>query len=98
MVTLHIFRFTVTDDSGRGCRGFRISYCLEQDLGRYSWAGRSYFSFDYSREEETEMVSGDPEGSQGECRRAPELVQREQSTRESWVLLGDGDQYLRSKP
>jgi hypothetical protein len=41
------------------------------------------------------MVSGDPEGSQGERRRAQETVQREQSTREAWVLFGYGDEYLR---
>jgi hypothetical protein len=34
------------------------------------------------------MVSGDPEGSQGERRRAQEIVQREQSTSETWVLFG----------
>jgi hypothetical protein len=40
------------------------------------------------------MVLGDPEGSQGECRRAQEKIQREKRTKEAWVLFGDGDEYL----
>jgi hypothetical protein len=58
---------------------------------------RYYFSFGYSREEETEMVSGDPKGSHGECRRAQEIFQREHSTKEAWVVLGDGDEHQRCR-
>jgi hypothetical protein len=57
----------------------------------------SYFSLGYFREEETEMVSADPEGSQGECRRSQEIVQGEKSTREDLVLLGDGDEHHRCR-
>ena len=41
------------------------------------------------------MVSGDREGSQGERRRAQETIQREQTSREAWLLLGDGDEHHR---
>jgi hypothetical protein len=41
------------------------------------------------------MVLGDPEGSQGECWRAHRIVQKEQSTKYTWVLLGDGDEHHR---
>jgi hypothetical protein len=60
-------------------------------------AWRYHFSFGYFKEEETEMISGAPEGSQGECWRAQEVVQREQRTREAWVLLGYGDEHHRCK-
>jgi hypothetical protein len=43
------------------------------------------------------MVSAEPEESQGECRRAQETVQREQSTIEAWVLLGNGDEHHRCR-
>jgi hypothetical protein len=43
------------------------------------------------------MVSTDPEGRQGECRRSQEIVHREKSTREAWFLLGNGDEHCRCR-
>jgi hypothetical protein len=70
---LHSFRFTVAKGSCRGCKDFKISECWHEIRDRDSWAWRSYFPFGYFREEETKMVSGDPEESQGERWRAQGL-------------------------
>jgi hypothetical protein len=39
------------------------------------------------------MVSGDPQGGQGECRGAQEQDQREQATNHIWSIFGTSDEY-----
>jgi hypothetical protein len=53
---------------------------------------RSYFSFDYFKEEETEMVSRDPKGSQGVYWGAPKVDEREHNAKEVWFIPGYGDE------
>ena len=44
------------------------------------------------------MVSGDPEGGQGECRGAQELDQREQATSHIGSIFGTSDSIRDTEP